>query len=64
MRVVIVVEGGFVRDVYAETTASVNVEVLDIDEPGCVDDEEYDRIEAMCRRAESLSDDPSFVCVY
>lgn len=52
-KVVIIVAGGLVQDVYS-TTEDIEVEVLDLDEPSCATKEEEKETRRMTRAAEKI----------
>lgn len=62
MRIVIVTEGGLVRDVYCDQEAEV--EIIDLDEPSFATDEEMAEHEAIEDRHGEVVADESLIVIY
>lgn len=59
MQVVIVVKGGMVQSVYTDSEEA-GVEVLDLDEPSFLTDEERKEFDAMEKQIEEMQNDPGW----
>ena len=63
MQVIIVVKGGMVQTVYADSE-EVGVEVLDLDEPAFLTEAERKEFDSMKKRVEEMQNDPGWLPVW
>lgn len=63
MQVIIVVKGGMVQTVYADSE-EVGVEVLDLDEPAFLTEAERKEFVSMEKRVEEMQNDPGWLPVW